>query len=37
VGKRKGGQLAWQVGKRNQVDVTPLDEIRPDDSVVQRL
>ena len=25
VGKRKGGQLAWQVGKLNQVDVTPLD------------
>lgn len=25
VGKRKGGQLAWQVGKLNPVDVTPLD------------
>jgi len=25
VGKRKGGQLAWQVGKLNQVEVTPLD------------
>ena len=25
VGKRKGGQLAWQVGKPNSVAVTPLD------------